>query len=214
MPIDPYKELGLERDATPEQIKKAHRNMAKKYHPDMSGGNTEQFDIIQQSYVVLADPEKKEHYDRTGEFKLGDTQSKAAAILANFLAEAIEMDVPMFVDWIGVLKGFIGKKSDAIQEKVNKAEQTLKKVNKLRRKMKRKKKGVGLFEAVIDGKIAKEMEHIAEGKRMLGDFRLAIEALDEYEFEKDPKPAVEPQDDVREHFVNFFKFATTMKTGE
>ena len=55
---DYYKTLGVERDATPEQIKKAYRKLAAKNHPD-AGGDEEKFKDINEAYEVLGDEKKR-----------------------------------------------------------------------------------------------------------------------------------------------------------
>lgn len=60
-----YKELGLNKDATAEEIKKAHRKLALKNHPD-KGGDSEVFKKIQAAYDILSDPDKKAKYDQFG----------------------------------------------------------------------------------------------------------------------------------------------------
>lgn len=67
---DYYKVLGVERSATKEQIKKAYRNLAMKYHPDRNQGDKqaeEKFKELNEAYQVLSDPEKKSRYDALGE---------------------------------------------------------------------------------------------------------------------------------------------------
>ncbi len=70
MKKDYYETLGVSRDASPEEIKRAYRNLAKKYHPDVSPGNkeeaTEKFKEISEAYEVLMDPNKRALYDQYG----------------------------------------------------------------------------------------------------------------------------------------------------
>jgi len=64
--IDYYKVLGLGKDASPEEIKKTYRKLAKKYHPDVNAGNAEgerKFKEISEAYEVLGDAEKRAKYD-------------------------------------------------------------------------------------------------------------------------------------------------------
>ena len=67
---DYYKILGVGRDATADDIKKAYRKLAMKYHPDKAKGDKKQaeekFKQISEAYAVLSDPDKKKEYDEFG----------------------------------------------------------------------------------------------------------------------------------------------------
>lgn len=68
---DHYQTLGVDRTASPEDIKRAYRRLASQHHPD-KGGNTQQFQTIQQAYDVLSDPAQRQAYDRPQpEFQFG-----------------------------------------------------------------------------------------------------------------------------------------------
>lgn len=66
---DPYEVLGVSRNASADEIKKAYRKLAIKYHPDKNPGNhaaEEHFKEAANAYEILGDPEKKARYDRFG----------------------------------------------------------------------------------------------------------------------------------------------------
>lgn len=65
MAKDYYQILGVSRDASPEEIKKAYYKLAHKYHPD-KGGDEKKFKEINEAYQVLSDKEKRAQYDRFG----------------------------------------------------------------------------------------------------------------------------------------------------
>jgi molecular chaperone DnaJ len=66
---DYYAALGVDRDAKPEQIRKAYRRLARKYHPDFNPGNKpaeEKFKEVQEAYDILSDEKKRKIYDQYG----------------------------------------------------------------------------------------------------------------------------------------------------
>ena len=66
---DYYEILGLNKDATTEEIKKAYRKLALKYHPDRNSSDSnaeKKFKEINEAYQVLSDSEKRARYDQFG----------------------------------------------------------------------------------------------------------------------------------------------------
>ena len=66
---DYYEVLGVDKNASEAEIKRAYRKVAKKYHPDMNPGDKEaeeKFKEAAEAYEVLSDPEKKSKYDQFG----------------------------------------------------------------------------------------------------------------------------------------------------
>lgn len=63
---DYYKTLGVSKNASQDEIKKAFRKLALEHHPDKNGGKDEKFKEINEAYGVLSDTKKRDHYDRFG----------------------------------------------------------------------------------------------------------------------------------------------------
>src|SRR5881275_2433095 len=77
---DFYQILGIKRDAKPEEIKKAYRRLARKYHPDVNPGDKaseERFKLTTEAHDVLSDPKKRKVYDQFGQYS--DNLADAAA---------------------------------------------------------------------------------------------------------------------------------------
>src|ERR1700716_373401 len=77
---DFYKILGVKRDAKPEEIKKAYRRLARKYHPDVNPGDKgaeDRFKQMSEAFDILSDPKKRKVYDRFGQYS--DNLANAAA---------------------------------------------------------------------------------------------------------------------------------------
>src|SRR5437588_4970968 len=66
---DYYEALGVTRDASAEEIRRAYRKLARQYHPDINKepGAEDRFKEISEAYEVLRDEQKRERYDRLGE---------------------------------------------------------------------------------------------------------------------------------------------------
>src|SRR5882757_10786310 len=76
--LDYYKTLGIARDASEEDIRKAYRRLARKHHPDLNPGDKsseDKFKTVQEAYDVLSDDKKRSFYDQHGVYSEAQAQA-------------------------------------------------------------------------------------------------------------------------------------------
>jgi DnaJ-class molecular chaperone len=118
-----YKVLGVNQKAGPDKIKRAYRQAAKRYHPDVSPRNEEKFREVQEAYDILSDPEKKALYDQeTLEVRSPavSPQSYYADPLGSYsssLFNEIDQFFGRFEDfWMGRWPDFFGERDQSHQD--------------------------------------------------------------------------------------------------
>jgi curved DNA-binding protein CbpA len=87
---DPYEILGVGRTASPEEIQKAYRRLAKKLHPDLNPGNKESeecFKEVSGANDLLSDPDKRQRFD-SGEIDASGAERPRQRFYKDFAAEA------------------------------------------------------------------------------------------------------------------------------
>lgn len=89
MAADYYELLGVSRNASKEDIKRAYRRLARKYHPDVNKeeGAEEKFKEINRAYEILSEPEMRARYDRFGEAGVGSGAGAGAAGYQDFATD-------------------------------------------------------------------------------------------------------------------------------
>ena len=125
-----YDILGVGKDATEEEIKAAYKRQAKKNHTD-KGGDNDKMVAVNKAYGVLKNPEKKAHYDATGEEEMQGFDKRFQALVQDIFIRIIEevKDVEV-LDLIDIFKHNVQSMLDnGIAEK-EKVEKNLEKMHK------------------------------------------------------------------------------------
>ena len=90
MSFDPYVEIGVPRDATEKEIRKAYRERAREVHPD-AGGSVDKFSKLGNALMILTDPKRRKLYDEKGVLDVEPDNARAAAlsIIDSFMGDMI-----------------------------------------------------------------------------------------------------------------------------
>jgi curved DNA-binding protein CbpA len=95
--VNPYEVLGVAKDATLEQIRRAYRSLSKKRHPD-AGGSPEAMRDLNRAHDILSDPVKRKSFDETGSADHADTEfQQAASHISTLFISAIDAPNPLEV---------------------------------------------------------------------------------------------------------------------
>lgn len=149
MTINPYDTLGLDKDCTSEQIKKAYKMAAKKHHPDKEGGDNKKFALVKTSYDTLKDKKKRDDYDKYGVIDENQSVGSKEETVANRLRQifvAVLSRIPLddlpYTDIIKEMKIEVIKKTAQLESQLQQArtgkDATQKILKKLEKKLKRK----------------------------------------------------------------------------
>lgn len=197
---DLYEILGIGRDATKEEIKKAYRKLALKYHPDHNPGNQEaeeKFKEVNMAYEVLSDPDKKKEYDETGNCDGEDNVRKAAIDhLRSMMAQAVKQDNEMSrISSFGslyesdntlmkkIMRALAKQKADT-NSSIVEARKTIKHLEEEKKKVRMKdnaKHSFNIFESTVDVLINNSKAYVAQAESQLEMLNIATELASDYE---------------------------------
>lgn len=181
-----YETLGVDANATPDDIKKAYKKAAQKTHPDRVGGDLDQFKKVQHAYEVLSDPDKRKFYDTNGvEPGVGhsDQQIVQSAISQIF---ALIIDNYSGGDIVETAREMVMAKSKDIEKTKRKAQSSLETLEKLKDRVVVNDDSSNYFEMLIQGRINKAEAQIKHSEFEERISALVIEALEHY-IDKSPE---------------------------
>ncbi len=185
---DPYETLGVSKDASPADIKRAYRNAAKKAHPD-AGGDPAAFHALQRAHDVLSDAERRARYDETGD--MGDTRSpdpNTAALtiiggLVDELTNQIIMDENIeHIDPAARMRNKVTSKIASIREDQEQARNFEKKAVAVRKRFKAKK-GPDYVGQMLDAKVEACKAAVRNADQQIAVYERALELLDDVHFD-------------------------------
>lgn len=201
---DLYDVLGLESTATVEEIQQAYRKAAMKYHPDRTEGDpelTKLFHACKVAFDVLIDPDKRAHYDDTGEFKVsGDdlhveaSQMVHMSVLAAIDEISASEDPRMHVWAINPLicvRDKLREDIKALRVEIKKHNATLKRFKAMHKRM-NSKKNPNFDQTPIGNMIQEKLRWFRSKSYKMDHFvsvrELAVQLIDDYDYDQKPDP--------------------------
>ena len=185
---DLYKVLGIPRDASAAEVKKAFKRSAKSAHPD-AGGSAEAFTQVKLAHMVLSDDTARAKYDATGEVEepqIDVTDQAALNIIGGMLGVFLTQDKDPFSDDLAALmvKRILDQKQ-VIEAGITKLERAESRARRLKAKFKRKGDGENKLAAMLDWQAKTAAENITQQRKQIIIADRAIAILKDYEFESD-----------------------------
>ncbi|MEQ1644254.1 MAG: J domain-containing protein [Pyrinomonadaceae bacterium] len=171
-----YHSLGIDPDATPEQIKRAYRAKARVTHPD-KGGDAEEFAAVADAYEVLGDPQRKLLYDASGQDRQKSIEDEVQEILLGLFSSALQEDLP--TDIVTTIRNHIKAGGERMHVQAKTFEARRRKLEKRRAKIK-STAVVNLAHMVIDGELKNIDQALVQFDHQAAIQKALLKAIDAY----------------------------------
>ena len=205
----PYTILGVNKDASPSEIKKAYRKQSKKHHPD-KGGNHDTFSKISNAMAIIGDPQKRKQFDETGKTEEDSFDKRFQQFIMEGLAH---MDNKDNIEHLDLIEMF----TDAAQETKNRILKTkrnvIKSIAKYEKAVKRIKRKDGNDERniilhLMQSKLDRFKREKITCTTEIEFAEKVIAVLGEYDFEFEVEPISDPNDVIFPMHHNIIKTQT------
>ena len=178
--MNPYTILQVSPQATDFEIKKQFRKLAQEHHPD-KGGDPEKFKEINLAYSILSDPDRRKHFDATGEYNMSpNIKEEALSCLANVFNHYVNQMNPELENLVVLMKNDINMEKDRLGKVIPEAIEVVTKLEKVLKKIKKKKKGDNLLKQFALQRIKEQEANISQLNRRLELMTRMLTILEDY----------------------------------
>lgn len=182
---DPYETLGLGRDASKAQIKKAHRKMSMELHPDQPGGDGERFREVQEAFELLIDDDRRLRYDRTGKISSPVTPDRIKSVMQTLIAHALNTPPGVATDPIENMKFSLVASEDQLRKDIKKIQGEILKINKALSRI-QNKGDQSLLENILKDQVSHLAKQIENHEDMIELQQACLKVLRDYSYVVSP----------------------------
>lgn len=189
---DLYQILGILKTATPVEIKKAYRKRSQQCHPDKTNGDESEFERVKLAYDILSNPEKRAHYDATGNYQeqqATNENKEVNQILAQGFAQILQtqpMNAFAEIDLIELLKQLLQGYINKIEDALNKIKSEIEAFEIVAKRLQRQK-GRGVLNGLVTQRIEALTKNLNNHEQILAFHKQALELAGEYNYQTDPQ---------------------------
>lgn len=192
--MDYYQLLGIERDASDNEIKKAYRKAASKAHPDKEGGSHGSFLELQKAFDTLIDPFSRKAYDlgcpgATLELEVAEAKKELTNLFIQLATRAASTGtLKEHIDLVGELRSFVDSGIMAIGPQLKEPLRVAKALRKVHRKLKKKDAASSFLHDALNAQRKENWKKYRELQGNRRHLQLMINLVDQYEYEVEPFP--------------------------
>ncbi len=168
---DLYEILGVKKNSSEKEIKKAYRKKAKEVHPDVKADSNNEFIDLAKAYKILSDPIRKDNYDRLGydDPEMLNQDKLAISIIENLFSQFLSQNESLFdtEDIFRFISNMIKKKTAQLHNEKIKFENKIKFLKKVKSRIKFKKNNTeknNFIFSIIDSQISSLKIEIKKSK--------------------------------------------------
>lgn len=183
-----YDVLGVDKDTTDTEIKKAYKKKAQKLHPDKPSGDVVKFKELKEAFEILSDAQRKKQYDLNGNTSQPqDPDTEALREIANLVGQVLQQVNEQYTDVVATVRNQINNIISNTNKSIRSVDEKIAKLENSQNRMK-VKDGPNLMKDIIKGFITDLNRARQNHQENLELFTNMLRVLENYSYDFDQMP--------------------------